>query len=61
MFYYIFYGPIAQLVEHPTHNRKVSGSIPGGSTKFKVYNKVKSLNSYSLMVAQLLERIPLLG
>ena len=26
------YGPIAQLVEPPAHNRKVPGSIPGGPT-----------------------------
>ena len=26
------YGPIAQLVEPPAHNRSVPGSIPGGPT-----------------------------
>ena len=27
-----FNGPIAQLVEHPAHNRMVAGSNPAGST-----------------------------
>ena len=28
-------GPLAQLAEHPAHNRTVPGSIPGGPTNYK--------------------------
>lgn len=27
-----FYGPLAQLEEHPAHNREVTGSMPVRST-----------------------------
>jgi hypothetical protein len=36
------WGPIAQLVEHPAHNRMVGGSTPSGPTifiyKFTLYS-----------------------
>ena len=37
-------GAIAQLVEQRTENPCVPGSIPGGTTKFLIYNPLKIKN-----------------
>tara|TARA_R110000744_G_scaffold170264_2_gene288405 strand:- start:9466 stop:9945 length:480 start_codon:yes stop_codon:yes gene_type:complete len=42
----IFNGPIAQRVEHPTHNRKVTGSNPVGVTTLTLEHIMEDLKLY---------------